>query len=755
MSDFNLINVLLPDGPMKIAGSSKSEGPGDGGKAAADANREAGGGTAVVPTLEASEQEKEATFPSLSAVMDTLDFYHKRGFITSRPLATVSRCGDGTTANHISCITEKRFTGEVVSSLLRLHVGCITGYGSVNVLPLEYHMARRGDKALQSAEDHKKEGGDFFTSQLDTLRFIENVEKGGHLTFDYCALLVVASVIAGVGLATDNTVVIVASMLVSPLMGPVLATTVAMCCSSSGVHMMRIQDGLVTGSVSLAVCIAIGLVIGFFCAPLKGVAETWPTTEMSSRGEASGLAVGTIIALASGVGVSLSGLSSNANSLVGVAISASLLPPAVNAGMCWSFAIFGGRIGYDSYVDDADRREYVVIGFVSLALTLLNIVCVFMAGWLIFRAKMQLQMLRIENSEDGNMTEQVHSLVQATVKKNSENTDIREALDEAIKNKRERMDESKRANSCCFARPSAENDQDEDDRPSEEAAEPEMGASPGDFAAAVRSCWGTPGQIDVEQNPISESDEGEEPSPQVAPEPTNEEPESLPRDPSSSAAEGKQMAAVFSAIDQRSSMSVHEAKGTSDSDNGGQLLKKLNLPQDLFQSPDDENDDAPAADSKPQAERPVPAAASKGQARDPVPTAGSKPQAGGEEPPAAAAAAGDSKPSTPPPTVTPADLEHEERVRMWKLLDPKDSGFVNVQGLLKHESWLNVHVPDLVDNFPRLANMDSKLSREKFMRYSKKVGTPKDKTPSKRSNEAEGGTGGMTSLSDISSIDKL
>ena len=41
------------------------------------------------------------------------------------------------------------------------------------------------------------------------------------------------------------------------------------------------------------------------------------------------------------------------------------------------------------------------------------------------------------------------------------------------------------------------------------------------------------------------------------------------------------------------------------------------------------------------------------------------------------------------------------------------------------------------------------------MRYSKKVGTPKDKTPSKRSNEAEGGTGGMTSLSDISSIDKL
>jgi uncharacterized membrane protein len=44
--------------------------------------------------------------------------------------------------------------------------------------------------------------------------------------------------------------------------------------------------------------------------------------------------VGILIALPSGAGVALSILGGNTGSLVGVAISASLLPPAVNAVSC-------------------------------------------------------------------------------------------------------------------------------------------------------------------------------------------------------------------------------------------------------------------------------------------------------------------------------------------------------------------------------------------------------------------------------------
>ena len=61
--------------------------------------------------------------------------------------------------------------------------------------------------------------------------------------------------------------------------------------------------------------------------------------EMLSRGELRSLLVGVLIATPSGAGVALSVLGGNAGSLVGVAISASLLPPAVNCGMFWSLSI--------------------------------------------------------------------------------------------------------------------------------------------------------------------------------------------------------------------------------------------------------------------------------------------------------------------------------------------------------------------------------------------------------------------------------
>jgi len=47
----------------------------------------------------------------------------------------------------------------------------------------------------------------------------------------------------------------------------------------------------------------------------------------------TGLLTGIAVAIPSGMGVCLSILGGNTSSLVGVAISASLLPPAVNAGM--------------------------------------------------------------------------------------------------------------------------------------------------------------------------------------------------------------------------------------------------------------------------------------------------------------------------------------------------------------------------------------------------------------------------------------
>jgi uncharacterized membrane protein len=120
------------------------------------------------------------------------------------------------------------------------------------------------------------------------------------------------------------TVVIVASMLVSPIMGPVLGMTFG----------ARIADwSLVRSSFwvetkAIIVCFLVGALITI-CGAWSVIAETWPTNEMQIRGDATGLVVGIAIAVPSGMGVSLSILSGNTGSLVGVAISASLLPPGM------------------------------------------------------------------------------------------------------------------------------------------------------------------------------------------------------------------------------------------------------------------------------------------------------------------------------------------------------------------------------------------------------------------------------------------
>ncbi|KAF4528517.1 hypothetical protein B566_EDAN016948 [Ephemera danica] len=127
------------------------------------------------------------------------------------------------------------------------------------------------------------------------------------------------------------------------------------------------------------------------------------------KGQVRALWVGCLIALPSGAGVALSVLGGNAGSLVGVAISASLLPPAVNAGLLWALAVIELlRATSDPYhylshdleerlnstdpakptyfYSDYKPAELAALGAVSLCLTLLNIACIFVAGIIVLKA---------------------------------------------------------------------------------------------------------------------------------------------------------------------------------------------------------------------------------------------------------------------------------------------------------------------------------------------------------------------------------
>ncbi|ODM96319.1 hypothetical protein Ocin01_10361 [Orchesella cincta] len=176
-------------------------------------------------------------------------------------------------------------------------------------------------------------------ARLTVAQVVQNVKANSIITFDFIVMVLVAACIASLGLLEDSSVNLVASMLISPLMGPIMAFTFGAMIRDYSL----IKTGVVAEVFGLSLCLAVGFVFGVLVeakpvdGPWKEVVR-WPTSEMYGRSQLRSLLVGAGIAIPSGAGVALSILAGNAGSLVGVAISASLLPPCVNAGVFYGLA---------------------------------------------------------------------------------------------------------------------------------------------------------------------------------------------------------------------------------------------------------------------------------------------------------------------------------------------------------------------------------------------------------------------------------
>jgi len=244
----------------------------------------------------------------------------------------------------------------------------ISAFGTVDVVPVEISRP-------ELIEDSKDDWG--VQERMAVEVIYRTVQQGNRLTFDFIAYLVIASVIAGTGLVTNSAVVVVASMLVSPLMGPIIALSLAPLIKSKSMAITALKNEC----IALLIALALGCLVGFLFLPFRDTYQ-WPTQEMKLRGDMSGLWTGILVALPSGAGVTLSITSGGVNSLVGVAISASLLPPAVNSGMTFVFALFAPFL-----YDNVDKAELFKEMGISFALVVVNIVCINLAAMLFFKIK--------------------------------------------------------------------------------------------------------------------------------------------------------------------------------------------------------------------------------------------------------------------------------------------------------------------------------------------------------------------------------
>jgi uncharacterized hydrophobic protein (TIGR00341 family) len=148
-----------------------------------------------------------------------------------------------------------------------------------------------------------------------------DVEQGTKLDRNYIIFIVLSSILASLGLLANNVVAVIASMVIAPLMGPIIGTSLGTVLSDRKLF----KEGLKAEIFGLVLSIAAGFIIGLLYP------EAEVTSEILLRASPTLFDVG--LAVVSGSAAAICFTSGIATALVGIAIAAALMPPAVNVGL--------------------------------------------------------------------------------------------------------------------------------------------------------------------------------------------------------------------------------------------------------------------------------------------------------------------------------------------------------------------------------------------------------------------------------------
>jgi uncharacterized hydrophobic protein (TIGR00341 family) len=246
-------------------------------------------------------------------------------------------------------------------------------YGFIDILDLKATLPREPEEVSDTKIQRD--------ATLAVEEIYENVKKQASLSFDFIAFSILAAAMAGFGLMQNNTTVIVASMLLSPLMGPMLGVALGYVVRDRALFIKGTRNELISLGLSFTVGIVMALMLPILIAItpanfVSGIADNLSNgvvTEITRRAGFSAIDVG--VAIFSGAAVAVSVTKGDMSSLVGVAISAALMPPAVNASL---MIVLGGVYG---------SVELIGIGGGSLLLLAMNIILIDLSAIVMFRIK--------------------------------------------------------------------------------------------------------------------------------------------------------------------------------------------------------------------------------------------------------------------------------------------------------------------------------------------------------------------------------
>ena len=216
-------------------------------------------------------------------------------------------------------------------------IGISTTYGRINMLPILGLIPR------QPAKIEKR-------PKIQTLPFEELsqiIEPTTHPDFLYIIFIIVSAIVAALGLIDNNVAVIIGSMVIAPLLGPIVGTSLGTITSDRTL----LKRSLFTESLGLIIAVGIGILLGLlsaisvdqFTSAELALGFDGRLSEMFLRTNATLADFG--LGIASGIAAGLCFVSGTATALVGVAVAASLMPPAANVGLLLAMGEYGFALG--------------------------------------------------------------------------------------------------------------------------------------------------------------------------------------------------------------------------------------------------------------------------------------------------------------------------------------------------------------------------------------------------------------------------
>ncbi|XP_017771192.1 PREDICTED: uncharacterized protein LOC108558704 [Nicrophorus vespilloides] len=181
---------------------------------------------------------------------------------------------------------------EEILEILKDHNVGLRYESTISIIPcsLYYQGCEKADETFTvDNQEEKKDVPDtawtrFVSSvraRLTVAQIVEVLKSEAAVTFDFICLLVIATILCAIGLVENSNVYLLSSMLISPMMGPVMAGTFGSVIRDRMLQRIGVQSELIGLGTATLVGFCYGAII-CMCTDKYGEVD-WPTNEMISR----------------------------------------------------------------------------------------------------------------------------------------------------------------------------------------------------------------------------------------------------------------------------------------------------------------------------------------------------------------------------------------------------------------------------------------------------------------------------------------